>query len=175
MIFLKLLAKLLKVLKSGEHARQIAGGFMLGMMIGLLTMKTLFAVPIVLVLILINVNLAAAVVGIFIFKLIAFLLDPLLNALGYWVLVDITGLKGFWTEIASMPIVPFTRFNNTLVMGGLIAALVLAIPLFWGVKRLVIGYREKVQEKVQNWKIIKILKGTALFRFLSGVEKLGGR
>jgi len=175
MIFLKLLAKLLKVLTSGEDPRQIAGGFMLGMMLGLLTLKTLFAAPILLVLILINVNLASAIVGLFIFKLIGFLVDPLLHSLGYWVLVDIPGLKGFWTELAAMPLLPFTRFNNTLVMGGLIAAVALAIPLFWGVKRLIFGYREGVQEKVQNWKIVKILKGTALFRFLSGVEKLGGR
>jgi uncharacterized protein (TIGR03546 family) len=89
--------------------------------------------------------------------------------------VDIPGLKGFWTEISSMPAAPYTRFNNTLIMGGLIVAVVLAIPLYIGVKRLIVGYREHVQEKVQNWKIIKILKGTALFRFLSGVEKLGGR
>ena len=174
MIFLKLLAKLLKVLKSGEDPRQIAGGFMLGMMLGLLTLKTLFAAPILLVLILINVNLASAVVGLFIFKLIGFLLDPLLHSLGYWVLTDIPILKDFWTNISSLPLVPFTRFNNTLVMGSFIAAMVLAIPLFWGVKRLIIGYRERAQEKVQNWKIVKILKGTALFRFLSGVEKLGG-
>jgi uncharacterized protein (TIGR03546 family) len=174
MILLKLLAKLLQILKSGEDPRQIAGGFMLGMMLGLLTMKTLFAAPIVLVLILINVNLAAAAAGFLIFRLVGFLIDPLLNAMGYWVLTDAPALQGFWTELASLPVVPFTRFNNTLVMGGLLAALLLAIPLFWGVKRLIAGYRENAQEKVQNWKIIKVLKGTALFRFLSGVDKLGG-
>jgi uncharacterized protein (TIGR03546 family) len=175
MIFLKILAKFIKVLRSGEDPRQIAGGCMLGMMLGLLTFKTLFAAPLLLILILVNVNLAAAIVGLFIFRLIGYLADPLLHSLGYWVLADIPGLKGFWTALASMRIVPFTRFNNTLIMGGLIAAAVLAIPLFWGVKRLINGYREGYQERVQNWKIIKILKGSALFRFLSGVEKLGGR
>ena len=175
MVFLKLLAKLIKVLRSGEDPRKIAGGCMLGMMLGLLTFKTLFAAPLLLILILVNVNLAAAIVGLFIFRLIGYLADPLLHSLGYWVLADIPGLEGFWTALASMRIVPFTRFNNTLIMGGLLAAAVLAIPLFWGVKRLIIGYREGYQERVQNWKIIKILKGSALFRFLLGVEKLGGR
>jgi uncharacterized protein (TIGR03546 family) len=175
MIFLKLLAKLIKVLRSGEDPRQIAGGCMLGMVLGLLTFKTLFAAPLLLILILVNVNLASAIVGLFIFRLIGYLADPLLHSLGHWILVDVPGLKGFWTALASIRIVPFTRFNNTLIMGGLIAAAVFAIPLFLGVKRFIIRYREGYQERVQNWKIIKILKGSALFRFLSGVERLGGR
>ena len=175
MIFLKLLAKLVKVLRSGEDPRQIAAGFMLGMMLGLLTFKTLIAAPLLLILILFNVNLASAIIGLFIFRIIGYFADPLLHSLGYRVLVDYPGLHGFWKTLASMRVVPFTRFNNTLIMGRLIIAVVLAFPLFWGVKRLIIAYREGYQEKVQDWKIIKILKGSALFRFLSGVEKLGGR
>jgi uncharacterized protein (TIGR03546 family) len=175
MIFLKLLGKLIKILRSGEDPRQIAGGFMLGMMIGLITFKSLVAAPLLLILILINVNLASAAVGFILFRLITYFADPLLHSLGYTVLVDISGLHGFWSRLASLRIVPYTRFNNTLVMGSLIVAVVLAIPLFWAIKRLVIAYRERYEQKVQNWKIVKILKTSALFRFLSGVDKLGGR
>jgi len=175
MIFLKLLAKLIKILRSGVDPRHIAGGFMLGMMLGLLSFRTLFAAPLLLALILINVNLAAAVVALLMFRFIAYLADPLIHSLGYRVLVDFSGLHGFWTYIASMRIVPFTRFNNTLVMGGLILSVVLAVPCYWGVKRLIIGYRVRYQKKVENWKLIKALKGTALFRVLAGVDRLGGR
>jgi uncharacterized protein (TIGR03546 family) len=175
MIFLKLLAKLIKILRSGVDPRQIAGGFMLGMVLGLLSLKTLLAAPVVLALILLNVNLAAAFVGLLMFRLIASLADPLIHGLGYTVLVDLTGLHNLWTSLASMRIMPYTRFNNTLVMGGLILSVVLAVPAFWGVKRLIIGYRARYQEKVQNWKIIKALKSTTFFRVISGVSRVGGR
>jgi uncharacterized protein (TIGR03546 family) len=174
MIFLKLIAKLIKILRSGEHPRQIAWGFILGMMLGLLSLKTLFAAPLLLVLILVNVNLSAAIVAILLFRLIAFLADPLIHGLGYWVLVQ-TGLEGFWTMAASLPVVPFTRFNNTLVMGGLVLSLILVIPVFWGVKRLIIGYRERYAERVQNWKLMKVIKKSTLVRLLSGVDRVGGR
>jgi uncharacterized protein (TIGR03546 family) len=175
MIFLKLVAKLIKILRSGVDPRQLAGGFMLGMILGLLSLRTLFAAPLLLALILLNVNLAAAMVGLLLFRLIAYLADPLIHGLGYVVLVDIPGLHDLWTSLASVRIVPFTRFNNTLVMGGLILSIVLAVPVFWGVKRLIIGYRALYQERVQNWKIVKALKATAIFRVLSGVSRVGGR
>jgi uncharacterized protein (TIGR03546 family) len=141
MIFIKLLAKLIKILRSGVDPRQIAAGFMLGAILGLLSLRTLLAAPVLLALILLNVNLAAAFVGLLLFRLIAYVADPLIHGLGYLVLVDLHGLHDLWTALSSMRIVPLTRFNNTLVMGGLILSVVLAVPVFWGVKRLIIGYR----------------------------------
>jgi uncharacterized protein (TIGR03546 family) len=174
MIILKMISKLIRILQAGEDPRLIAGGFMLGMILGLLSLKTLFALPVFLLLLLLNVNLAAAVVAVLLFRLIAFIADPLIHGLGYAVLVDFERLRAFWSFLASVRIVPFTRFNNTLVMGGLILSLVLAFPVFWGIKQLIIVYRERYQERVQNWKIIKAIKGTALFRVLFGASRVGG-
>ena len=94
-------------------------------------------------------------------------------------MVPLRGLDSFARlpagQFPGMPVFPFTRFNNTLVMGSLLLAAALCAPLFRGVMRLVASYSEGYQEKVQNWKLIRILKGSSLFRFLSGVDKLGGR
>jgi uncharacterized protein (TIGR03546 family) len=174
MIFLKLLSKLIKILRAGGDPRQIAGGFMLGMMLGLLSFRTLFAAPILLVIILINVNLASAVVALILFRVIAYIADPLIHSLGYRALIDMRGLQGAWAYLAALPVFPFTRFYNTLIMGGLILSIVLAFPVFWGIKGLIIGYRERYQQRVQNWKFVKILKGSTFFRLLSGVGGFGG-
>jgi uncharacterized protein (TIGR03546 family) len=174
MIFLKLLSKLIRILRAGVDPRQIAAGFMLGMFLGLLSFKTLFAAPVLLILILVNVNLASAFVGLFFFRIVAYFADPLIHSLGYWVLADLEGLQGLWTALASMRIVPFTRFYNTLVMGGLILCVVLAIPVYRGVQVLIVGYRNRFQERVRSWKFVKILRGSTFFRLLSGVDRLGG-
>ncbi len=173
MLFLKLLAKLVRLLRSGADPRQIAGGFVLGMMLGLLSFRTLISVPIVLIIIIVNVNLASAMVGFIIFRALAFFADPLLHSLGYWVLVYSDTLKEFWITLYNVRFVPYTRFNNTVIMGNLIASLVLIIPIFLGVKRLIIGYREKYEEKIQRWKIIKILRSSSLFRWFTKLKELG--
>ena len=59
--------------------------------------------------------------------------------------------------------VPWFGFNNTLVLGSLVTALVLlgpmALVLEWGVKK----YREKLMTRIQKWRIITLLKGSNLF------------
>ena len=108
----------------------------------------------------------------FLFRLIAFLIDPFLHSLGYWILVEVSALKGIWTFLYNIPIFPYTRFNNTVVMGGLILSVVLLYPVFMGIKVLIRNYRDRYEEKIKKWKIIKVLRGSKLFKFFGGLKNL---
>jgi uncharacterized protein (TIGR03546 family) len=173
MIFLKLFSKLIKLLRSAASPAQIAGGFVFGMMIGIISLNSLFTPIIILFIIILNVNVTSAILAALLFRLIAFLIDPFLHSLGYWVLVDVSALTRVWEFLYNIPIFPYTRFNNTVVMGGLILSVVILYPVFKGISVLIRNYREKYEERIKKWKIIKVLSGTKFFKFFGGLKNLG--
>jgi uncharacterized protein (TIGR03546 family) len=67
-----------------------------------------------------------------------------------------------------MPFVPFSNFNNTLVMGGVAAGIILWIPSFFLFKTLIPLYRNHVAPKIRESKIIKKI---AKFPLLKLIEK----
>ena len=59
----------------------------------------------------------------------ALFLDPFIDSMGHFVLQS-SGLSGVFTWLAQLPIIPLTRFHNSMVMGSLILTL-LAFPLIY--------------------------------------------
>jgi uncharacterized protein (TIGR03546 family) len=118
------------------------------------------------------VNIASAIFAVVLFRVIAVLIDPFLHSLGYWLLVDIAFLREVWMFLYNIPFFRYTRFNNTVVLGSLIVALCLIYPIYTGIRVLIIGYREKYEERIRKWKIIKILRGSKIFQFLGGIKDL---
>ena len=173
MIGLKFVGKIIKAIKSASSPSQIAGGFILGMLIGLVSLKSLVSAVVVILIIVLNVNIAMAAAGYAVFRLIAWAVDPWLHSLGYIILVDFGPLEGAWTFLYNVPLFSFTRFNNTVVMGSLSVSAVIIIPLFFLMKRFVIVYRERWEEKIRKWKIVQAVKGTRLFEWVGRISRIG--
>ncbi|MFP4164578.1 MAG: TIGR03546 family protein [Chitinispirillaceae bacterium] len=173
MIFiLQFLARLIAVLRSAATPAQIGGGVLLGMAIGIIpsfTLKTLLF----LLLILVNVNIAIALVSMLVFGLGAYLLDPLFHLIGYAVLVKAQFLKPFWSALYNIPFVPFTGYNNTVVMGAMVVTLVLLYPVYIAVKRGVALYRKKVEPVAGNWKIVRMVQKSTFYNWYLRLRKLG--
>ena len=174
MIFLKLLGKLIKVLKSGESPSQLAWGFALGAILGFTPIKCLHNLVVVVLLIILNVNIAAALLAFVLYSFIAWIFDPFFHTIGFFILVKVPFLQSFWTILYNAPIAPLTRFNNTVVMGSLLFSFVMLVPNYFFFKWFVGRYRETWNEKIQKWKIIKILKGSKLVKFYFKIRKIGG-
>ncbi len=174
MLILQLIGKLVKLLRSAAAPFQIAGGFILGMMLGFVGLKTLIAAPIIVCIIVLNVNLASVIFAAVLFRFIAYLIDPFIHSLGYWILADVEPLRNFWTTLYTLKFVPYTRFNNTVVMGSFIISIILLVPLYIAVKRFIIAYKQKYEPRIQKWKIIQILRGSALMRWFNRVKNLAG-
>jgi uncharacterized protein (TIGR03546 family) len=173
MIGIKLLTRIIKAFRSQASPSQLASGFILGMILGLLSFKSLFSVVVILLIIILNVNIAMAVVGCGIFRLIAWGVDPWLHSLGYWLLVDLKALGGVWTTLYNVPVFPLTRFNNTVLLGSLVASIVLTVPLYILMKKFVVLYREKLSEKLKRWKIVQVIKGSRLFEWIGRISRIG--
>jgi uncharacterized protein (TIGR03546 family) len=174
MFWLKLVINFIKILREGQTPAQVAGGFALGFILGLSPMFTLQGALVWLIILMLDVNLSAATFSLAFFALFAYIFDPLFHRLGYFMLVDINSLKGLWTTLYNAPIAPLTRFNNTLVMGSFISALILFVPVYFGMKKFVIAYRATIGVKVAQWKIYKIIDRSSLVQWYKRVRSLGG-
>jgi uncharacterized protein (TIGR03546 family) len=174
MFWLKLVRDFIKILREGQTPAQVAGGFALGSILGLSPMLTLQGAVVWLVIFVLNVNLSAALVALTVFSLVAFLLDPLFHWFGYQVLVNIDALKSLWTSLYNAPIAPLTRFNNTVVMGSFLCALLLFIPIYFGMKRFVIAYRTTVGARVEKMKVYQVIKRSALVQWYERLRNIGG-
>lgn len=164
---LQFIGKLIKILHSAATPSQIASGFILGMIMGLTPFWSLHNMLIILVIIILNVNIAMAIFGLAVFSMFAYLLDPLFNSFGYWLLVDLKFMHGFYTSMYSIPIIALSRFNNTVVMGSLVSSIILLIPVFIMAKKGVISYRSGVLQKIEKLKIVKIVKGSKFYGWYS--------
>ena len=173
MIFLQFFVKVLKILRSGATPKQLASGMVLGMILGLTPLWSLHNLVIVLLVILIDVNLAMFLLGFGIFSGIAYLLDPIFHSTGYWLLVDVTFLKGLWTSLYNMPVAVLFRMNNTVILGSLVISLLLITPCYWLTKHGVILYRFRIDPVVQKWKIVQALKSSKLISIYNKLKKLG--
>jgi uncharacterized protein (TIGR03546 family) len=157
MFWLKFIANFIKILREGQTPAQVAGGFALGSIIGLSPMLTLQGVLVWLVILILDVNLSAATLSLLVFSLIAFIFDPIFHRIGYFVLVNIEGLKDIFTSWYNAPIAPLTRFNNTVVMGSFICALILFPLVYFGMKKFVIAYRTTIGKRIEKTKIYRAI------------------
>jgi hypothetical protein len=122
MFFLQFISTFIKVMRAGASPAQIAGGFALGSLIGLMPFLTLQSVIIFCIIFLLNVNLSAATFAIFVASFGAFLLDPLFHHLGFYMLTGIAAL-------------------------------------------LVVAYREGLEAKIKQWKIVQVITGSKLWQW----------
>jgi uncharacterized protein (TIGR03546 family) len=173
MFWLKLIANFIKILREGQTPAQVAGGFALGSILGLSPMLTLQGLLVWLVILVLDVNLSAATLSLLVFSLIAYIFDPLFHHLGYFLLVNIDGLKGTWTTLYNVPIAPMTRFNNTVVMGSFVSALILFPLVYFGMKKFVIAYRSHVGARIEKMKIYQIISRSWIVQTYQRIRGMG--
>lgn len=167
LILIKILKKLITILNSNATPSQIAGGVVLGSFMGLAPFFCLHKLLILLLIFFLNVNIGAAFLSVLIFSIAGLLVDPLAHQVGYGLLVKTSALTGMWTSLYNMPIIPFTRFYNTIVLGNFVIAVILILPVFFGAKKFVVYYREHLAKKVENWKIMKMFKFSGFYKLYS--------
>jgi len=172
-IILKQLFSFLKLLNSDTGTNELAMGMACGLILGFSPFLSLQTLVLILLIFMFRIQIGAALFSSFLFKFVAFLLDPVTDTLGRWVL-EARPMRPVFVTLYNLPIVPFTRFNNSIVMGSAVLGIVLLIPSFLLFRFLIEKYREKVVAKFQGTKFWKLLKATALFKWYATYEKMAG-
>jgi uncharacterized protein (TIGR03546 family) len=172
MFWLQIIKGFISVLRSGQTPRQIAGGFAIGGIVGLMPFFTLQGLFLWLVILVLDVNLSATLLAVTLFALASYVLDPLLHAIGYFLLVDSSWLHALWASLYNAPIAPLTRFNNTVVLGSFVAGLLLLLPVYFGMHRFVLAYRTHLHTKVEQLKIYQVISKSTLVKWYTRIKNI---
>jgi len=170
MFWMKIIGTFIKVLKDGATPNQIAAGFTLGFALGIIPGWPLQALGLLFIIILLNVNISMAFAGALLAKLICYPFDAMLDGLGGWVL-SLEGLRGVYTVMFNNSFLMLSRFNNTLVMGGMVAMLVLFVPMFLGARAAVAVYRGPLQAWVEKLGILRVVQGSKIYGWYNHVSQ----
>ena len=159
---LKLIQSLFGALHSEGRSGQLAAGIVLGSFLGLTPLINVHNAVIFALLVLLNVSFAGGMLGWALFVPVGFLLDPLFDWIGHGLLLA-PSLRALWTSLYNMPIVPLTNFNNTIVLGSLVFALLFALPLFLATRWAVARYRETVGARVRQSRFYQALTASKAY------------
>lgn len=172
-LIMRYFAKLLKALASEASPGQIAGGIILGMIIGLTSFFSFHNLLIVVLILVLKVNIGMALLSFMVFSGVAFLADPLFHSLGGWIL-ELESMQQIWTNMYNNEWWALTKFYNTVVMGSFMTALVLCIPAFPLLKYGVVQYRKHIHARVQKWKVVQAFKSTNFYSIYQTVSRVRG-
>jgi uncharacterized protein (TIGR03546 family) len=160
---LKLLQSLAKTLHSEGTPTQIGLGVALGAALGLTPIANAHNLLVLLLLAVLNVSFGAGMLAWGVFVPVGFMLDPLFDRVGQWLLVDVTSLRPVWTVWDNTPILALTNFNNTVVLGSVVVWLALFVPIWFASRLAVIRYRLTLGERIRNSHFYKVLSASQVY------------
>ncbi len=159
---LKLIQSIFSTLHSDGTPRQVAAGMTLGAALGLTPLLNIHNLVVLLLLCVLNVSFAGGMLGWAFTVPVGFALDPVFDRIGNALLMS-PGLRPLWTSWYNLPGMPYTNFNNTVVLGSLVSWLVLLGPLYllarWGIAR----YRATWGQKVMNSRMYQVLSASKVY------------
>lgn len=168
---LKQLFTFLNLLNSETGTNQIAAGIACGLILGFAPVFSLQTILVIFLLFFFRIQIGAAMVSAFAFKFIAWALDPIHNQVGMMIL-ETESLQPLFTELYNMPLVPLTRFYNSIVMGSAAVSIALALPIFFIAKALIAKYREHIYLRFKQSKIWKTLSATKFYKWYAKYQEL---
>jgi uncharacterized protein (TIGR03546 family) len=164
------IAKLILALNSNVSKTQIAAGFAWGIVLGLIPAGNIFWIVLFLITFFLTHHHGAKIAALAILKILYPLFVYQIDKVGWYVL-HIDSFTPFFTSLYNMPFVPFTKFNNTLVMGGLVSGVILWLPVFFLLAALIPVFRNTIGQKIRNSKIVKTIAKFPLFSLLDNAMK----
>ena len=160
---LKLIQSLLRTLHSEGTPGQIAAGVTLGAALGLTPLLSLHNLGVVALLLVLNVSFGAGLLGWALFVPAGFLLDPVFDRIGRALLLDIPVLTPVWTAWYNLPVVPYTNFNNSIVLGSFAGWLVMAPAVYFLVRHGVVRYRDTLGERVKQARLYRAVAASRAY------------
>jgi uncharacterized protein (TIGR03546 family) len=159
---LKLIQSIIKTLHSEGTPGQVALGMAIGSALGLTPLINVHNLVILSVLVLFNVSFGGGMLGWALFVPVGFILDPVFNQIGL-LLLQAASLRQLWTSWANTPLLPYTNFNNTIVLGSVVGWAILFVPIFFGARYGVARYRATIGERVRQSRFYKAVTASQIY------------
>lgn len=172
-LILKQIFGLLKVLNSDTGENQISAGVACGLIMGFSPALSLQTLLVFIIIFLFRVQAGAAFASAFFFAMVAYVFDPVFDNVGQ-VILEMNSLEPTFKTLYNMPIVPFTKFYNSVVMGAGVVAIAMSPIIFVLTKLFVKKYRATVVAKFQETKFWKAVKATGFYKWYAKYDSLYG-
>lgn len=145
-----------KAFLSADSPKVLAWSVAAGMLVGMVPKGNLTAVLLVMLFFSFRVNVGIGLLSVVIFSWVGRVCDPISHNLGNWLLTRET-LEPMWTWMINQPVIPWTAFNNTVVLGSLFLACYLVAPVYLASLLLFEGCQPWLLKKLERFKISKFL------------------
>ena len=172
-ILFKQIINLIRLLHSENGQNQIAAGLAFGVFLGFAPFLSLQTLLVLFVVFIFRVQLGAAILSAFFFKFVAFLLDPVADPIGR-ALLERESLRPIWSQMYNVPLLPMTRFNNSIVMGSFVISIILCPILFFVFRSLIFHYQSHIVKTVESSKLWKLMKATKFYDWYQKYNNLYG-
>ena len=160
---LKAIINFFKALNSNVHPGAVAHAVCLGMILGFMPKTNALWYILTVFFLFVRINKGTFILFTFLFSLLAPVLDPLFDTIGWWFL-NLEKLTPFFSWLLDIPFVGFTKFNNTIASGSLLCGLVLYIPLYLLARLFVWLMRNKIVPVLRKTKFIVAISKIPLIK-----------
>jgi uncharacterized protein (TIGR03546 family) len=134
-VAVNVLRRFCRALVATNAPEQLAAGFTIGMVIGLVSKGNLIALSLCVLLFSIRCNKATGLLAALLFSFAGPLTDNFAHRVGSIVL-GMKPLQATYAGIFNLPFGPWLGFNNTVIAGSLVMGIYLAYPVYWLTKQI---------------------------------------
>lgn len=164
---LKAIIKFLKAINKNSHPGEIAHAICCGMLLGFMPKNNALWYILFIAFLFMRIQKSAFVIFTFLFSLAAPYLDSAFDLIGYTVL-KMDFLQPVFVFLIKIPLVGYTKFYNSIVMGSLLSGLVLYIPVYFIARLLVQLWRSKLVPLMRKTRFVKIASKLSLVSKIKG-------
>lgn len=163
---LSYIIKLLKALGANSKPSQIANSFCIGFILGVMPKNNLLWWLVFVFFVFVRINKAGYFIMMLLGAFISPYLDPTFHKIGEFVLTY-EPLVPVYSKLLEIPFVGFTRFNNTIVCGSLVAGIIAYIPLYIFMLVFIWVWRKWIAPFFNRSKVVKMFFQLPLVRKLT--------
>lgn len=142
-------------LNANAHPGDIAHGVSLGLWLALVPRANLLWVFMFFFFLFVRVNKGSFFLTLILTSFLVPFFDVTVEDLGFWAL-SLNFMEPVYTTLYQTPFVGLTRFNNTMVAGGLLSGIITYLPVYFLFSYIIIIYRKNIQPMIANSKAAKI-------------------
>lgn len=164
-----ILAKFLKALNSETDPGQISFAIVLGMIMGFTPLWSFHNIIVLFLVLVIRTNLSGFLGSFALFSGLAYLIDGAFIQLGESLLSN-PALIETWTILYNIDFWRLSHFNNTLTLGSLVVALILAIPFYFTGLFIITQYREHILQWVMKTRLAQIVRASKFYKLFAAVD-----
>jgi uncharacterized protein (TIGR03546 family) len=147
-----------QALLASDSSRQIAWGFALGMLVGLVPKGNLIALMLGVLLFALRVNLSAGLMSAGVFSFVGLALDSFAHRIGA-MLLTWPAARPLFAAIYQLPLGPYCGINNTVVVGQLLIGIYCLYPAYRLGLTIAERYRPPLVRWLSRYKVVRWLRG----------------